>query len=251
VRGNERDDSGRLKMGREGFFDEVVRFYDRFLKGTTPSVEDPPVAVQTNDGRWRAEEEWPPADAVRYTSQLRTGSYTDDGSGSATGGETDGVWTISPPLPHDAHLAGSGKATVDVATTRPNANLVVDVYDLDRFGIGPLITRQGFLARTSGGKPLDLWSADWKIPAGHRIAVRVTDANEDWWIHMPLFDEVEVLGGAVTLPFLTYERTDTIQGAPGTQLEDYMNETITVPPETLRDSESPIFHLPPKQQPRP
>jgi hypothetical protein len=24
---------------------------------------------------------------------------------------------------------------VDVATTRPNANLVVDVYDLDEFGI--------------------------------------------------------------------------------------------------------------------
>jgi hypothetical protein len=41
---------------------------------------------------------------------------------------------------------------VDVATTRPNANLVVDVYDLDEFGIGPLITRQGFLARSSGAK---------------------------------------------------------------------------------------------------
>ena len=73
--------------------------------------------------------------------------------------------------------SGSGKAVVDVATTRPNANLVVDVYDLDEFGIGPLITRQGFLARTSGRMTLDLWSADWKIPAGHRIAVRVTDAN--------------------------------------------------------------------------
>src|SRR5215207_9034040 len=45
VRGNERDASGRLKMGREGWFDEVMRFYDRFLKGTTPAVEDPPVAV--------------------------------------------------------------------------------------------------------------------------------------------------------------------------------------------------------------
>jgi hypothetical protein len=41
-----------------------------------------------------------------------------------------------------------------VATTRPNANLVVDVYDLDEFGIGPLITRQGFLARSSGEKTL-------------------------------------------------------------------------------------------------
>ena len=45
----------------------------------------------------------------------------------------------------------------------------------------------------------------------------------------------------MTLPFLTYKRTDTIQGDPGTQLEDYMSETITVPPETLRDSESPII----------
>jgi predicted acyl esterase len=250
VRGHERDESGRLKMGRAGFFDEVMRVYDRFLKGTPPAVEDPPVAVQTNDGRWRAEESWPPADATTCTSPLRTGTYTDDGSGSATGGETEGVWTISPRLPYDAHLAGSGRVTVDVATTRPNANLVVDVYDLDEYGIGPLITRQGVLARSSGEKTLDLWSADWKLAAGHRIAVRVTDANEDWWIHTPLFDTVKVVGGSVTLPFLTYQRTDTIQGDPGTQLAGNLDETITVPPETLRDSVSSSFQLPPPQQPR-
>jgi pimeloyl-ACP methyl ester carboxylesterase len=249
VRGNERDDSGRLKMGREGFFDEVMRFYDQFLKGVAPTVADPPVAVQTNDGKWRGEQSWPPADAVGYTTSLRDGSYQDDGSGSATGGDADGVWTISPRLQHPAHISGSGRAIVDIATTRPNANLVLDVYDLDEFGIGPLITRQGFLARASGAMPLDLWSADWKIPAGHRIGLRVTDANEDWWIHMPLFDTVTVVGGNVTLPYLTRERTDTIQGQPGTQLEDYMSETITVPPETLRDSVDPGFNLPPAQQP--
>jgi hypothetical protein len=77
----------------------------------------------------------------------------------------------------------------------------------------------------------------------------VTDANEDWWIHTPLFDTVDVVGGSVTLPFLAVERTDTIQGDPGTQLEGYLNETITVPPETLRDSVSPSFNLPPAQQP--
>ena len=149
VRGNERDENGRLKMGRAGFFDEVMRFYDQFLKGTAPAVQDPPIAVQTNDGKWRAEQSWPPADATRYTSQLRTGSYTDDGSGSATETtDTEGVWTISPRLTNAAHLAGSGRAIVDVATTRPNANLVVDVYDLDEYGIGPLVTRQGFLARS-------------------------------------------------------------------------------------------------------
>jgi uncharacterized protein len=250
VRGNERDESGRLKMGREGFFDEVMRFYDQFLKGTAPAVADPPVAVQTNDGRWRAEESWPPADTATFTSPLNTGSYMDDGSGSATGDDASGVWTISPPLASDAHLAGSGRAVVDVATTRPNANLVVDVYDLNENGVGPLLTRQGFLARSSGEKTLDLWSADWKIPAGDRIGVRVTDANEDWWIHMPLFDTVQVVGGSVTLPFLTFTRPDTIQGDPGTQLEGYLGETITVPPETVQSSESDSFALPPAQQPR-
>jgi hypothetical protein len=179
------------------------------------------------------------------------GGDEDDGSGSSTDDDASGVWTISPRLQHDAHLAGSGKAIVDVATTRPNANLVVDVYDLDEFGIGPLVTRQGFLVRSSGEKTLDLWSADWKFPAGHRIAIRVTDANEDWWVHTPLFDTVNVVGGSVTLPFLTYTRPDTIQGDPGTQLEEYMNDTETVPPETMRESVDPSFNLPPAQQPRP
>ena len=53
----------------------------------------------------------------------------------------------------------------------------------------------------------------------------------------------------MTLPFLTYTRPDTIQGDPGTQLEDYLSETITVPPETMRDSVSSSFNLPPAQQP--
>jgi uncharacterized protein len=150
VRGNQRDENGRLLMGREGFFDEVMRFYDQFLKGVAPTVADPPVAVQTNDGKWRAEQSWPPTDAVGYTTSLRDGTYEDDGSGSATGGDADGVWTISPRLQHPAHISGSGRAIVDIATTRPNANLVLDVYDLDEFGIGPLITRQGFLARERG-----------------------------------------------------------------------------------------------------
>ena len=81
VRGNETDESGRLKMGRAGWFDEVMRFYDQFLKGVAPTVADPPIAVQTNDGKWRAEQSWPPADSTAFTTPLRSGTYTDDGDG--------------------------------------------------------------------------------------------------------------------------------------------------------------------------
>src|SRR5215208_2575628 len=247
VRGNETEDDGRLKMGRAGWFDEVMRFYDLFLKGIKSKVKDPMIAVQTNDGKWRAENTWPPADSTGYTSQLLPGSYTDEADGSVT--DSDGVWTISPPLPYDAHLSGSGHVTVDVSTTLPRANLVVDVYDLDPSGTGPLITRQGHMIYSSGKIPLDLWSADWKIPAGHRIGVKVTDNNQDFWLlAVPTMQTVTVNGGSVTLPFLRTKRTTTIQGDPGTQLQSYLSETVTVPPETIESSESESFTLPPQQK---
>jgi uncharacterized protein len=239
VRGNETDETGRLKMGRAGFFDEVMRFYDRFLKGEIPAVEDPLVAVQTNDGVWRGEQQWPPADATDFTTPLRTGSYTDDGTASATGSSaTRGVWTISQPLDHDVHLSGGGRTVVDVSTLLPRANLVVDVYDLDANGSGPLITRQGHLIRSSGPITLDLWSADWKLAAGHRIAVRVTDANTDWWVHAPTKQTVTVHGGSITLPFLTQPRTETIAGDPGVQLSAYLSRRVTVPAATVQTAET-------------
>ncbi len=170
VRGAETDEDGRLLMGRKGWYDEVVRFYDRFLKGKTSTVKDPNFAIQTNDGKWFGTDTWPPTTAKGFTSPLRGGEYTDDGDGAVTGdGAEDGIWTISRPLVNEAHLAGSGKVVVDVTTTRPRSNLVVDVYDLDENGEGPLITRQGHMVYTSGPVELNLWSADWKIAPGHRI----------------------------------------------------------------------------------
>jgi uncharacterized protein len=246
VRGNERDDNGRLKMGREGWFDEVMRFYDRFLKGITPDAQDPQIAVQTNDGKWRGEQQWPPADAARYTTPLRAGSYRDDGTANATGdGAEKGVWTISPPLAHAVHLSGSGSVQVDVSATLPRANLVVDVYDLDVSGTGPLITRQGHLVRSSGPLTLDLWSADWIVPAGHRIAVKVADANGDWWVHAPTKQTVTVHGGSVSLPFLPAARpTGTIAGQPGTQLASYLADTVSVPQPTIDEAETAGFATP-------
>src|SRR4051812_26131141 len=240
VRGNETDpDTGKLLMGRKGWFDEVMRFYDRFLKGTQPTVADPTIAVQTNDGKWRGEEQWPPADKSLFTTKLRSGSYTDTAQSYPTGDPSDpttfsqtGVWTVSKPLPYDVHLAGSARAGIDVTTSFPNANLVVDVYDLDGKGVGPLITRQAHLIRGTGNStiPLDLWSADWKIVAGHRIGVRVTDNNQDFWLAAtPTAQPVTVRGGTIALPFLKFKRTETVQGDPGVQLPDYLKATVTAP----------------------
>ena len=84
---------------------------------------DPPIAVQTNDGKWRSEAQWPPADRRDYTTALRAGSYTDTAQSYSTGAADDptatsGVWTISKPLPYDAAPLGLGHdGSVNVTTT--------------------------------------------------------------------------------------------------------------------------------------
>ena len=97
----------------------------------------------------------------------------------------------------------------------------------------PLITRQGHLVRERGR--LDdparrCGRRTGSSKAGHRIGVRVTDNNQDWWLlAAPTLQTVMVRGGSVTLPFLRYRRTQTIQGDPGIQLAGYLSDTVTVP----------------------
>ncbi len=186
VRGNDTDASGRLLMGRAGWFDEVMRFYDRHVKGATVA-DDPANIVQTSDGSWRAEESWPPADSQATTVALNPGEYTDDAQNEGTGSGTtgQGIWTISPRLTQDAHFAGVPKVTVDVARAPQDANLVVDVYDLDSGRNATLISRGAYLLSGNELVTMDLYGDDWKIPAGHRVGVLVTGANAEWWVHVP------------------------------------------------------------------
>jgi putative CocE/NonD family hydrolase len=58
VRGNEKV-GARLAMGRKGFFDEVMRFFDRYVKGVpaskAPTHRDPVIVAQGSDGKWRSD----------------------------------------------------------------------------------------------------------------------------------------------------------------------------------------------------
>ncbi|MGW3495710.1 CocE/NonD family hydrolase [Streptomyces sp. NPDC001020] len=59
VRGNETNAKGQLKMGRAGWFDEVMRFYDQYLRGIEPSVTDPAFSLEDSLGNWRGQPTWP------------------------------------------------------------------------------------------------------------------------------------------------------------------------------------------------
>jgi predicted acyl esterase len=246
VRGNDVDQDDRLLMGRKGWFDEVMRWYDHFLKDA-PAPTDPPVVVQTSDGSYRAEQAWPPADAKAYTSPLKGGEYTDDaqneGTGSAAG---NGLWTISRPLPHDAHLAGIPKLRVDVTTSLPRANLTADVYDIDAQNSAVLISRGTTRVDQSGTVDLDLLGDDWKLPAGHRVGVLLSSSNSEWWLHVPTLQTVTLENASISLPWLSRARTERIQGDRSVRLDDYMDSApFTVDAATIAENESGAFVLPP------
>lgn len=91
VRGNEVDPgTGELSQGRTNYFAEVMRFYDRHLKGLEPAVKDPAFAIQDNFGAWRAQPTWPLADRTGVVA-LRPGSYVDAGPLDALAARGDGA----------------------------------------------------------------------------------------------------------------------------------------------------------------
>ncbi|WP_073945958.1 CocE/NonD family hydrolase [Streptomyces kebangsaanensis] len=82
VRGGDRTGDGRLSMGREGWYDETLSFYDQYLKGIKPKVRHPAYAVEDSTGAWRAQSTWPVVKRS-VTLPLGGGSYVDDGGASA------------------------------------------------------------------------------------------------------------------------------------------------------------------------
>jgi predicted acyl esterase len=246
VRGNDVDENGRLAMGRHGWFDEVMRFYDQYLRGEAPSVVDPPVAVETSDGSWRSEAQWPPADASSLATALKPGSYTDDAQNNGTGdGAGQGIWTFSPPLAHDAHLAGIPKVTVNASITLPDANLVADVYDVDPGGRATLIGRGTYLLAGSGAVSFDLYGDDWMLPAGHRVGVLLTSSNSEWWLHRPTLQPVTVASASIALPWRSCAGGAAIEGGPSIKLDDYKaSAPFTVDAATIAAATDPAFALP-------
>lgn len=103
VRGGDRVGDGRLAMGREGWYDEALSFYDQYLKGIKPAVRYPAYSVEDSTGAWRAQKTWPVVERT-VTLPLGGGAYVDDGGASANAaleasGGTTAPRTLDEPSP--------------------------------------------------------------------------------------------------------------------------------------------------------
>jgi uncharacterized protein len=260
IRGNDRAEDGTYLAGRDTFIPEIMRFLDEHLKGVAPAQRDPAIAVQDSAGRWRGEPAWPPADARVLTSTLRPGAYLDEtgnnGTCQARDEATDecadeatgrGLWSISQPLAHAAHLSGTPRITV-AAGAPADANLVTGVYDIAPDGDATLVSRGAYLLRGSGKVEFELYGNDWILEPGHRVGVLLSAAHDEWWEHRPTGEQVEVRSASIALPFLQRARSATLPGGAAFKLQDYRTQApFEVSEATIASSQTP-FVLPPPQR---
>lgn len=215
VRGNEVE-----FVGRDGFLDEAMSFFDHFLKGEPLPDYPARVEVQDGEGLWRTESEWPPPDADydRGSLKVKPGEYVDNGRNSASQGT--GSWTFTQPAPYDIRFAGTPIVDVKVETTLPNANLITLLYDVDPKGDARMIAEGASLIASAGRVTYELYPQDWVLREGHRIGILLASNDSSWFTTYPTGQTVTIKGGKVELPFLKYLRRSNLEGKAAAAMGD-------------------------------
>jgi uncharacterized protein len=257
VRGYELQGGG-YAVGRDAFIDEVMDFFDAFLKLDEDARDRfdaaPQVEVQDSNGQYRGESSWPPADAVTRTSTLNAGAYQDNGlnfgspqgalvSGPSTPNTGLGSWSISQPMPGVRRMAGEPVIDLDLVSTAPRANLVANVYDIAPNGSAVLVSRGADMLRLPGPQRhrLVLYGQDWVFEKDHRIGVLVSGSNMEWWVHEPTGSPVVITEAFAELPILSQERTEFLEGEATQRLNEHKNGAkINVPAQVIELFETPF-----------
>ncbi len=192
-RGNDRTADGRLEMGREGWFDEVISFYDQYLKGIEPTVAYPAYVVQDSTGAWRAQDTWP---VVEYsaTIPLGGGSYLDDGLFADPAAEAPNRFFIwSAPLGQPVRITGTPRVSLEI---EGYGNVMVDLYDVAPDGSAVMFNQQVAVVKP-GTTSFELRSTDWTLPVGHVLAVEIGTIQPGFalandWIDTPSYETIIV-----------------------------------------------------------
>jgi putative CocE/NonD family hydrolase len=246
VRGNQTDGQGRLLQGRAGFFDEVMRLYDRYLKGDKPEVRDPAFAIEDNTGAWRAQPTWPKP-AAYLTAKLRDGQYVDDGAPSALAAPTGRQWDMehakdpAPPtvtglaVADDTHSYSSWSTPVTArvritATPRITlqagapGNVMVRLWDVAPDGTATMFDENVALMAQAGRVAFDLKSTDWTFEVGHQLRVQVGTIGSGSWLDTPSGTTIQITRAQLSLALQNPRSDVPTQGDRSPFLDTYLRQ---------------------------
>jgi putative CocE/NonD family hydrolase len=246
VRGNETNDQGQLLMGRAGFFDEVMRFYDRYLKGIRPAVHDPAYAIEDNTGAWRAQPTWP-APSSPITAALSDGTYVDDGIASTLATPADQEWDMehytdpAPPAvkglapaadthsyftwstPVESRLRITATPRITLHASAPG-NVMARLWDVAPDGTAVMFDENVALIERADRVTFDLKSTDWTLEAGHQLGVQIGTIGSGSWRDTPSGNTIEITRARLNLALQNPRFDVPTQGDRSPFLDTYLRQ---------------------------
>jgi len=204
-RGNEANHTGR-----GGFLEESLDWFNHHLRGMPFAWEvneKNVVEVQDNEGKWRTEAQYPPADINWTTLPMRDGTYTDNNNS----GTAAGYWTYSQPLAHDLRISGEPVVTLTADTEVPEGNAIVILYDYTPGGSAREISRGAYRFDGDGEVTFTLHPRDHIVRAGNRLAIHVTSGHPQF-LPVPTQRTIGISDASIDVPFLTWERVVNLTG---------------------------------------
>jgi putative CocE/NonD family hydrolase len=251
VRGNDTNSSGQLLQGRAGFFAEVMRFYDRFLKGIAPAVHDPAFAIEDSTGAWRAQSSWPQPSSYTVAG-LPGGKYVDDGAASALAAPAaaaDRRWDMehaadpAPPAARGLAPLAAGDAHSYFSWSRPTTsrlritatprisvrasapgNVMVRLWDVAPGGSAVMFDENVALVERAGPVAFDLKSTDWTLEKGHQLGVQIGTIGSANWLATPSGNTIDVSRARLTLALQDPRSDVPTQGDRSPFLDTYLRQ---------------------------
>jgi len=252
VRGNETNSQGQLLQGRAGFFDEVMRFYDRYLKGIQPTVKDPAYAIEDSTGTWRAQPTWPMSTST-IAASLPNGQYVDDGTPStlaAPAAPTGRQWDMehatdpAPPVSRsfstmpaaedsNSYFSWSTPTTSRVRITATprislragaTGNVMVRLWDVAPGGTAVMFDENVALIERVGRVAFDLKSTDWTFEKGHQLGIQIGTIGSGSWLDTPSGNTIKVTGARLSLALQNPRNDVPTQGDRSPFLDTYLGQ---------------------------
>jgi putative CocE/NonD family hydrolase len=236
-------------MGRAGFFDEVMRLYDRHLKGVEPTVHDPAFAIEDNTGQWRAQPTWPMPSSTT-TANLRDGQYVDEGGVSALTAPAGQKWDMehaadpAPPAarsvaplsaaadrhgysswstPTTSRLRITGTPRITLHAGAPG-NVMVRLWDVAPDGTAVMFDENVALIERAGRVAFDLKSTDWTFEVGHQLRVQVGTVRTGNWLDTPSGNTIRVTRARLSLELQDPRSDVPTQGDRSPFLDTYLEQ---------------------------
>ena len=182
------------EMIRFDWMQDMLEWFDYYLKdiGEQPGQW---IEIQSNQGSWRIEERYPPADVVVQSFELGTDMANIGGTTTVLPDASSGPVWESTPLENDLYFSGMPRVHVDVTTATLGGQLYALLEDCNDQGqcihLGHAIMDLRYHA---GGDEVQTWTPvvetinakmeffamDAEVEAGHVLRLSLRSTGEDY-----------------------------------------------------------------------